>query len=171
MPLLQMWISLCQNSPWCLFMVSMSPVDLSPHWTLYSSLSPWSLLHVSPHLTTSPPLLLPGSPSLLGQQCPLACDLVLTSGRVQWLFIGTWTGCQATVPERYLNELTAWRRGCYTCNTSWHSPAWLSTIPMQPNCKGNLICSCQSSSNTGASVTTWIIQRYSQVPTNLQLNI
>lgn len=139
--------------------VIMSLVDLSSHQSLYSSLLPWSLLQVFSSLPTLPPLLLPGNPSLLGQQCPLACDLILTSGRVHWLFFGSWTGFQAIDSQRYLGELTAWHRSRYTCNTIWQSLAWLSTIPKQLNCKENLICSCQSSNNTGPSVTTQIIQR------------
>ena len=66
---------------------------------------------------------------------------------------------QPLVLERYLGELTAWHGGHYTCNTIWQSPAWPPTVPLQLKGKDNLICLCQHSSNTGASVTTCIIQR------------
>ena len=103
-------------------------------------------------------LVLPGSPSFPKQWQPLVGDHTLTSGC---------TGCslelgqvaKPLVLERYLSELTAWHGGHYTCNTIWQSPAWPPTVPLQLKGKNNLICPCQLSSNTGASVTTCIIQR------------
>lgn len=85
--------------------------------------------------------------------------LLWTSAKVHGYSLELWPSSKPLVLKKSLDEMTVWYGGSYSFNTSWQSLAWLSTISMQLNCKENRICLCQGSSNTWASVTTWIAQR------------